>query len=226
MTQKIGFVALGHASVSDSIPGVTSKLKGQAEVLSCGALDGLTLQELEALRPHDGEHLIVCNVEPGEEALVSFQKLLPLVQERIYWLEAQGADLITILCGADWTELKSNKLLINPGSILPQIAVALSRGLRLGIVMPTILQVDTSLKRYRDLGADAVCTYITLYDKEDLEIKVRRAAEFLITEKADLVWMPCMGMVEEHRIALRNLVNRPVILAQSMLAKIINEIIC
>jgi protein AroM len=147
MIHKVGLIALGHASVSDGIPGVSAGLPEHVEVIGCGALDGLNDTEIAALAPREGDHLIVLKAEPGVEAPVAYHHILPRVQDRVHWLESQGAELIAVLCGADWSDLTSGRLLINPGAILPQLAVAMSRGRKLGVILPSKYQVATSERR-------------------------------------------------------------------------------
>jgi hypothetical protein len=67
-----------------------------------------------------------------------------------------------------------------------------------------------------------VATHITLYDGT-VEEETRAAAEYLLERKADLVWMPCMAMTVDLQARMRSLTGRPVILAQSMLSKVIDE---
>src|SRR5690554_6461189 len=117
MIEKVGFVILGHLAVDDIVAELKKQLPKQVQILARGALDNLSKEEIKALEPGPGDHLLACKVEPGIEALIAYDKVLPLVQNCVNWLEAEGAELITVLCGANWAELKSNKLLINPGSI-------------------------------------------------------------------------------------------------------------
>lgn len=226
MIEQVGFVVLGQASVDDIAPEISKHLPNQVQVLTRGALDGLTKQAITDIQPCEGDYLLVCRVEPGEEAQVAFDKVFPFVQDAVYALESEGAELIAVLCGANWTELKSNKLLINPGSILPQLVVAISRSKKLGMVLPTILQVESSQQKYRHMGAtDAVATYITLYDGGNASKETSRAADFLVSQNVDLIWLPCMGMGRELQTAFQKQVKRPVLLAQAMLGKVLNELI-
>ncbi len=225
MIERIGFVALGHSAVADEASAVVSGLSRPVQVVQRGALDGLTMEDIRALAPGEGEKLLICKVEPGQEASISYQRVLPLVQDCVDWLESEGAELIAVLCGSDWAPVKSNRLLINPGAIMPQLVVALSRGLKLGVVLPTIDQVQTVERDYRGLGADVVATYATLGGVEDAIDETRRAAHFFVEQRVDLVWMPCMGMNREMQATMRSIVNRPVMLAQAMLARVIDEMI-
>src|SRR5688572_9930138 len=113
MIETIGFMVLGQSTVDDIVPALARELPPGIQVLARGALDGLTQPEIDALAPvSDGEYLLVCKVEPGREAQVVFEKIFPKVQAAVDMLESEGADLIVVLCGANWRDLKSNKMLL------------------------------------------------------------------------------------------------------------------
>lgn len=226
MIETVGFVVLGQSSVDDVVPALTKRLPSGIRVLRRGALDGLTSDEIAALAPAEGEYLLVCKVEPGREAQVVFDRMLPRVQSAVDTLVSEGADLIVVLCGANWSELKCDKMLVNPGAILPRLVIALSSGKKLGLVMPTVLQEDSTQRKYHQLGAaDVVATHVTIYEGTDLSGEIQSAADCLVAEGVDVVWMPCLGMNDDLRASLHERVGKPTLLAQSMLAKVVNELI-
>lgn len=227
MIQTVGFAVLGQSTVDDIVPSLSKRLPSGIRVLARGALDDLTPAEIDELAPtSDSDYLLVCKVEPGREAQVVFDKMLPKIQRVVDSLASDGADLIVILCGANWSELKSDRIILNPGALLPQLVIALSQGKKLGLVMPTILQVESTKQKYRRLGAtNVVATYVTLYDDADPSEEIRNAADFLVSEGVDLVWMPCLGMDDNLRAEFQKQVSKPAVLAQSLLGKVITELI-
>lgn len=227
MIQTVGFAILGQSTVDDIVPSLSKRLPPGIRVLARGALDELTPDEINELAPTSAsDYLLVCKVEPGKEAQVVFDKMLPKIQHVVDSLASDGADLIVVLCGANWSELKSDKVILNPGAILPQLVIALSQGKKLGLVMPTIHQVESTRQKYLRLGAtNVVATYVTLYNDADPSEEIRNAADFLVSESVDLVWMPCLGMDDKLRTEFQQRVNKPAVLAQSLLGKVITELI-
>jgi uncharacterized protein YlzI (FlbEa/FlbD family) len=225
MVKRIGLVCLGHSSVSDAIPGVKAGLSNPVEVVSCGALDGLGDAEISALAPKEGDHMLALKAEPGVMAKVAYHLLFPRVQECVRRLELQRAEIIAVLCGADWDTLKSSAVLINPGAVMPHLAVALSNGKKLGVVFPAAEQVTNGVEKYRRLGANAVATHITMYGEGGASEQTCAAAQYFREQGVDIIYMPCMGMTGDQQKALRSLVGCPVLLAHSVLARILDEMV-
>ncbi len=46
----------------------------------------------------------------------------------------EGADLVVILCRADWSAIRANRLLISPGKLYPSVIGGLASRRQLGII--------------------------------------------------------------------------------------------
>jgi hypothetical protein len=191
-----------------------------------GCLDGLGRDAIEALGPEEGEVGIVARLREGGSTLLSHAKILPIMQHVVDELEEKdGADLIVILCGADWTAIRSRPLVVNPGRLFPNTIAALAQGRRLGIVKPSAGQVERERERYAQLGIDAVVTSASPYAGEDRLRQAEAAAEQIRDAGCDLVWMTCIGMDAAMREVVAGVTRRPVILAHALLARIVSELI-
>src|SRR3989337_2542542 len=74
-----------------------------------------------------------------------------------------GASLVVILCGANWSDLRSERLIVNPGTLFPAVIGSPAAGRRLGIIRPDAGQVEKERARYAALGIDAVVTAASPY---------------------------------------------------------------
>ena len=221
----IGFATIAEAPRDDVIPTMRAMLP-DVRIVERGNLNGLSHAEIAALAPQPGEVGIVARLKSGGETLLSHKKILPRMQQLVDELvQDEGADLIVILCGADWSAIKSPKLVVNPGKVFPSVIAALANGRTLGIIKPSAGQVSQEKERYRMLGIEATVTAASPYAGEERLGLARRAAEEIRDAGCDLVWMTCIGMDEAMREVVGEVTGTPIILARSILARIVMELV-
>lgn len=228
--RTIGFASIGAATpdpARDSalIPALRSMLPADVRVVERANFTGLTDAEIAALGPEPGEVGIVAPLPGGGETLVSHKKILPRMQRLIDALvEEDGADLVVILCGADWSAITSPKLVVNPGRLFPGIVSALAYGRKLGIIKPSPGQIEAERERYRRLGIDAFVTAASPSAEDRVE-QAHKAAEQIRDAGAELVWMTCVGMDDTMRAVVAEVTNLPVIFARSILGRVLCELV-
>lgn len=221
----IGFATIGQTPRSDLVPYLVDHLSKGVRVLEAGVLDGLTPAEMANLDHDDSKVHMVTRLRDGGSARIAYVEAVPRMQVVVDGLVGRGADLIVILCGADWSVIEASVPIVNPGRLFPGLIQGLVGRSRLGVVKPSAGQVERTLEQYRhELGLDVVVTSAFPYDADACQ--AARAAGLLLKEEgAELVWMTCVGMGEEMREALQAELDRPVILARSILARVIDELV-
>lgn len=224
--QTIGFVTIAEAPRDDVVPAIQQLLPPGIRVVERGNLNGLTADEIAALGPEPGEVGIVARLKSGGETLLSHQKILPRMQQLVDELNNdEHTDLIVILCGADWSAIQSPRLVVNPGKLFPGIIAALAQGRKLGIIKPSAGQIESERRRYATLGIDAVVTSASPYLGPARLDHVRVAAEQLRDAECAVIWMTCIGMDEAMREVVTEVTGKPVILARSILGRVIGELV-
>jgi protein AroM len=224
--RTIGFVTIAESPRDDVVPDIVATFPDGVRIVERGNLDGLTEAEIAALAPPPGESGIVARLKRGGETLLSHQKILPRMQTLVdEVVRDEGADLVVVLCGADWSSINCPVPLINPGRVFPGVVAALAHGRRLGVIKPNAGQVDGERKRYAQLGIEAVVTSASPYVGEERLALARLAAQELKAADCDLIWMTCIGMDEPMREIVADITGKPVILARSILARIAGELI-
>ena len=222
----IGMVTIGQAPRDDVVPAMRQFLPDEVRIAERGALDGLNHDAIAAYSASPGEMGIVTKLLDGSSVLLSHQKILPAMQAKVDQLvDEDGADLIVVLCGANWSELRSPKLIVNPGTLFPAIIGSLAAGRRLGIIKPDAGQVEKERARYAGLGIDAVVTAASPYAGEERLRLAEEAASILHDAGCELVWMTCVGMDAPMRDIVANETGVPVILAHALLARIVTELL-
>ncbi|HUZ01800.1 MAG TPA: AroM family protein, partial [Thermomicrobiaceae bacterium] len=155
----IGFATIAESPRDDVVPYMRDYLPEGIGIVERGCLDGRGPAEIAALGPEPGEVGIVARLKSGGSTLLSHRKLLPLMQRQVDALTVEeGADLVVILCGADWSDVRSERLVVNPGRLFPATISALAYGRKLGVIKPSAGQIERERERYAALGIEAVVT--------------------------------------------------------------------
>lgn len=221
---KIGFATIGEAPREDLVPFLREQLPAELEVAEAGVLNGLSHDEIMSLNAHDDTLHLVTRTRSGASYRLNYQRTLPLMQRVVDDLVGQGVDLVVILCGADWSPVRADVPVVNPGRLFPNLIQALGGGLKLGVIKPDAGQVAHTEAQYRGIGLDPYVTAASPYQDNRITL-AREAALFLKERNVDLVWMTCVGMDEAMRAAVNDVLPRPTILARSILAKVISEML-
>jgi protein AroM len=220
---SIAMITVGQAPRDDLVPHMKAVFSREVSIWQAGVLDGLSREAMAELAPDSGEVGIVARLLDGSNTLLSHRKILPRVQTLVDRAAEGNAGLVVILCGADWSALRSRTLIVNPGKVFPAIVSALASGWRLGVIKPSPGQVEQATKQFADRGIHAVVTAASPYTGAKRLHDVRAAAEQLRDAGVDLVWMTCVGMDEAMRSTVREVTGKPVILARTILARVIDE---
>jgi len=220
---RIGMVTVGQSPRDDLVPAMEEIFSRPVEILQAGVLDELKADEIRALGPEPAEVGIAARLRNGSETLLSHAKIFARVQRCVDRVVAEGAELVVILCGADWTGIGSPVLIVNPGRVFPAIVSALATGWKLGVIKPSPGQIEAARRQFAERGIEAVVTAASPYTGEQRLRDARIAAEDLRGAGVDLVWMTCVGMDEPMRAVVGEVTGKPVVLARSILARVIDE---
>jgi protein AroM len=217
---------IGQAPRDDVVPAMRAFLPPGVEIVERGALDGLSHDQTRPYWADDGQPGIITRLRDDSSVLLSHARILPMMQSAVDRLvQEDGVDVIVVLCGADWSALRSDRLIVNPGTLFPAIVASLAANRRLGIIKPDAGQVEKEQARYAALGIDAVVTAASPYSGPARLDLAREAAERLRDSGCELVWMTCVGMDAPMRDVVADVTGVPVILAHALLARVVTELI-
>jgi protein AroM len=222
--RTIGFATIGQTPRDDLVPYLVEQLGTPVRVLQRGVLDDLSEEARAELdRGDDGLHMVT-RLRDGGPARLSYELAVPRMQVVVDGLVAEGADLVVILCGADWSRISARVPVVNPGKLFPNVIQALGAGSRVGVVKPSAGQIGHTVVQYGALGLDVHVTSAFPYDEHAVEA-ARRAASELRAAHVGMIWMTCVGMGEDMRAAVRETCDVPIVLARSLLARAIGELV-
>ena len=219
--KKIGLITIGQSPRTDILPDMMMILGHGYEVVEAGALDGHTLEEIRQLQIGPDDYLLVTRMRDGTEIHVTKEFVVPLIQRRISDLEAQGVDVILLLCTGRFPEFKSKALIVMPSEIVIGAVNATLRKGRLGVVYPAKEQLAKAKGEWGREGltvyADTASPYGPKGELEDL-------ANRLADQDLDLILLNCMGFGYGMKQLIRERTGKPVIQANALVARVLKEL--
>ncbi|MEM2007176.1 MAG: AroM family protein [Sulfolobales archaeon] len=219
-TRRVGLVTIGQSPRVDVVTEVVRVLGDvSVEIVECGALDGLSREEIAALAPREGEYLLVTRLRDGTEVKVSRERIIERMQSCIDKLEQQ-VDVIGLLCTGEFPELKSRKVLIEPSDLLLKVVESLKVS-KLGVVIPSPAQVELTRRKWSSVTPEVMVASASPYTStvEDIVRTSERLGE------CDLVVLDCIGFTTEVKKAVARATGKPVILPRTLLARVMRELL-
>ena len=154
---KIGVVTIGQSPRPDVI-GEMERILGKGyEILEKGALDDFTLEDVQKIKIEEGQGVLVTRMRDGTEIKITHDIVNPVIQKRITELEAEGVELILLVCTGKFPEFKSNVLVVQPSNIIRGVTRAAIRKGRMASISPSMQQVGGSP---REREEDGLVTYL------------------------------------------------------------------
>ncbi|MCD6324569.1 MAG: AroM family protein [Desulfurococcales archaeon] len=214
----VGFVTIGQSPRTDVLSEIRQYL-GRAEVVECGALDGLTLKDVEELRPGPGEYILVTRMREGTQVKLGREKIRGRVQGCVDKV-SEVADVVVFICTGEFPGIKTSKIFIDPSTLLENVVKALGVR-RLGVIIPSPEQKGEVRGKWEGV-ADEVCVEASSpYSGSDEAL--REAASHL--KDCDVVVLDCVGYGLGAKEIVREVSGRPVILARTLIGRVVGELV-
>jgi protein AroM len=219
-SHKVGFVTIGQSPRTDILEDL-KPLLGSLEILERGALDGLSPSELKAVAPFPDETPYVSRLFDGSQVLLSPEKILPLFQMAVDSVVGSGAEMVVVLCTGSFPTLQCPAPLLFPGRLLRGfVKGVLPPEGTLGVVVPLSEQVATARESWNSITPRIHTASLSPY--LDFAAGVQ---ECQTLERCDLTVMDCLGYTVRHKEMLTRLLNIPVVLARTVMARAVRELI-
>lgn len=196
MVWRVGMLTIGQSPRVDVVPEIMAILGRDFQVVEAGALDDLTAEEIGDLAPKAGETVYVSRLRDGREVRISKDRLIPLLQGKIGFLEDLGVNAIGLLCSGTFPPFKVKVPLVRPEPILRGLVESsISADQVLGVIMPSSLQVKMGYAKWSrvkcgKIVVESVSPYIS--ESERFSVLEEIALKFK-GENVSLVVMDCIG---------------------------------
>ena len=220
---KIGAVTIGQSPRDDIIPEIREVLGPQVEIVERGALDGLSLKEVNDFYPGPSSPILVTRMKDGTEVKITKKHIVTRLKNCILELEGKGVEISILLCTEDFPEIKSKKILLRPDRILQSMVKAILKKGKLGVIIPSLDQIQATKKKWDSTGFSVVVEAISPYTGTEKEI-IEIANKFKNLE-VDLTILDCIGFNRMTKAVFRDVIKKPVLLPRTILARIAREIV-
>ena len=223
MKKVIGTVTIGQSPRTDVIPDIATILGPDVEILEAGALDGLSREEIGAFAPAKGDYVLVTRLSDGSSVQVAEQHITPRIFEKITTHFREGIPVVLLLCTGEFPDFETGGLLIRPQKVLYNAVSSVAEGMRIGILTPSEEQVEQSEHRWSNLSPHVRALPSSPY--VNAMEAAREAAEELREWKADITVLDCIGYTLATRSMVREITEKPVLLARGIAASMVRELI-
>jgi protein AroM len=219
----LGTLTIGQAPRSDVVPIIDRHLPERVRCIHRGVLDGLSNAEIAVgYLAEPGEAALVTRLKDGRVVQLSRSRTRDGAERAPKRLEAEGCDVILILCTGTFEGLESKHAwLVEPDHIIPATVAGLVEKRQLGIIVPIASQIDSERDKWDPLVRPPLFAAVSPYS--DGPEAVLAAGERLQAEGAEAVLLDCIGFTERHRDTLAAL-DMPVILSNAIVAKVVGEL--
>jgi protein AroM len=144
------------------------------------------------------------------------------VQHALAALEAEGAEVILLLCTGTFEGLGCDKAwLVEPDHIIPGTVAGLVEHHQLGVVVPIAGQIESERDKWHALARPPIFDTVSPYSAAPEAVCEIGAG--LRRRGAEAILLDCIGFTEQHRAALVP-IGLPVILSNAVVAKAVGEL--
>lgn len=216
----VGAITIGQSPRDDVIPEIQRVLGPEVEILECGALDGMSREEVRGLTPDPGDPVLVSRTRDGAEIFVSEALVLERLRDCTRALEDRS-ELLLLLCTGTFPPLEVEKPVLYPEHLLRQLVASLGVH-RLGVLTPSQHQLGGQRERWGKLVPEVNVQAASPYGAPEA---LQEAAGNLTQAGVDLVVMDCIGYTRVMAAVVREQVGCPVVLASTTLARAAAEML-
>jgi protein AroM len=220
--KRIGMLTIGQSPRTDILPGFLEILGEGYEVVEVGALDGLTLEDIERIDFRPDDYLLVSRMRDGTEIRITKRFVLPLVQGKIRELEEAGVDLSISMCTGSFPQFESRGLIVTPQEIIKGVLKGTLKRGRLGVVYPAKEQRVKAESDYVREGVQVYADYLSPYKGLD---EIEQLAGRLSEQGLDLVLLNCFGFSSEVRRVVADRTGVPVIQSNALVARVLKALV-
>ncbi len=222
MTKRVGMITIGQSPRVDVVPEVTALVGRPMAVVEAGALDALDLAEVRRLAPEPGDETLVTRIADGSEVHVAKRHIIPRLQSCFDRL-APRVEVIVLLCTGLFPEFRSSVPLLEPQRLVDRVVQAVMgpRG-HIGLMIPAPAQIEASRRKMEEYGLIASVAVASPYGRFE---EIRQAAATFRDSGVKAVLMHCIGYDGKMKAEVRQQSGKPVILARSVVGKILEEML-
>ncbi len=221
MKKIIGMLTIGQTPRVDLLPALNEILGDEYEIIEAGALDGLSLEDVNGIEILPDDYILVSRMRDGTEVKITKRFVIPRVQEKITELEEKGVSLTVIMCTGAFPQYESKGLVVTPQEILKGVLNGSLKKGKLGVVYPTEEQMPGAQS---DFGSADVETYADITSPYEGSEGLEALAERLSAQNLDLLLLNCFGFSSDLKKYIAERTGVPTIQSNAVVAGVLKEL--
>ncbi|MBR4410488.1 MAG: AroM family protein [Firmicutes bacterium] len=224
MTEKkiIGLLTIGQSPRPDMTADLNPIFEGKAEYIEAGALDGLTKNQVESMKPEPGEHFLVTRLADGSMVTLAARHLSDLMQQQVSRLEAKGASALMILCTEAFQPFDCSIPVIYPNDVLKVLVPIAAPDGHIGVILPEAGQMEDFAEVWKQVVPNVTAAHGSPYAGDG---SLEHAAKSFAHTDVGLIVLDCMGYSSGQQELVSELSGKPVLLSRTLAAKVLMELI-
>lgn len=216
---KMGVLVVGQ-SPRPEVEAEFRRLLPDVELEQKGCLDGLSREQIEQLRPKDGETELFTRLPNGEGVRLSKKSVVHHGTRQLDTLERSGAQYVALLCTGEFPDWSDRPILF-PSNILRHLVFGLQPSGHLGILSPLAEQSEAARHRWARYGHRI--TNVALSPNAGAD-DVRETGLELAAASPDLIVYDCISYTQQTKSAINIIADRPAVLAITAVARVAAEL--
>ena len=216
MKKIIGMLTIGQTPRVDLLPALNEILGDEYEIIEAGALDGLSLEDVNGIEILPDDYILVSRMRDGTEVKITKRFVIPRVQEKITELEEKGVRLTVIMCTGAFPQYESKGLVVTPQEILKGVLNGSLKKGKLGVVYPTEEQMPGAQSNF---GSDDVETYADVTSPYEGSEGLEALAKRLSAQNLDLILLNCFGFSSDLKKYIAERTGVPTIQSNAVVAR-------
>jgi protein AroM len=219
--KKIGMLTIGQSPRNDLIPALMDILGQDAEILEAGALDDLTIDDVNRIDLKPEDYILVSRMRSGKEIKITKKFVIPRMQEQLDKIEAKGVRLTVVMCTGNFPHFQSRGLVVTPSEILKGVIEGSLKAGKLAVVYPTVEQKPYAEQDFARPGVNLYTDSVSPYEPKDVEGLLKR----LKKENPDLIFLNCFGFPLSLKNKVIEATSTPTIHSSSVIARVLKELV-
>ena len=127
-----------------------------------------------------------------------------------------------LACTGKFQDEKFQPLVIKPQKVLYNVVSSIAMDYKLGVLVPDESQKSSAIIRWADSAEKVLVEAASPYDKIEY---IEQAAKRLSKQKIDMTVLDCIGYTQDMKDIVFEVTGKPVILARSVAARVIQELL-
>lgn len=216
-------ITIGESPRDDITP-ILKKYLNNVEIIQTGLLDNLDKNELKLVTTiTDERNTLVSRRRNGEAIILNGELIEEKLKKTLLEATEVGHKNILLLCTGKFDEINNEDInLFIPDKIITPLISSMFPGKQMGLLIPNNDQVTMMNNKWGNHGLAPVIETASPYSSVT---NILTACENLERSEVDFILMDCMGYTEQMKQEVKQKVNIPVVLSNSLLIKILTEVL-